>query len=217
MMVEGEALFNDGTAVVIFTIVVAVATGGHFSWGGAGWEFVRVTGAAALIGGAVGIVAGYLTRTIDDPMVEITMTLLTAYGAFIVAQLLDASGVIACVVAGMIMGSWGVRGMRASKRAGALAFWNYSAFLLNSFVFLLMGAQIHLVTLTGYLPQILIGWVAINIARAAVVYAKHAIMHLAGSTDFPLSWATVIGWGDCAVGCRWCWRWRCRPASCIAR
>jgi CPA1 family monovalent cation:H+ antiporter len=54
--------------------------------------------------------------------------------------------------------------------------------------------------LTHYLPEILIGWVAINISRAAVVYAKYAIMRLAGSTDFPLTWATIIGWGGLRGG-----------------
>jgi CPA1 family monovalent cation:H+ antiporter len=133
-------------------------------------------------------------------MIEITMTFLSAYGAFIIAQLLGLSGVIACVIAGMIAGSWGARGMRPSTRAAADSYWNYTAFLLNSVVFLLIGTQIQLPTLTHYLPEILIGWVAINISRAAVVYTKFAIMRLAGSTDFPLTWATIIGWGGLRGG-----------------
>jgi CPA1 family monovalent cation:H+ antiporter len=107
---------------------------------------------------------------------------------------------MACVVAGMITGTWGARGMRPSTMTAADSFWSYVAFLLNSFIFLLIGTQIHLATLTHYLPQILIAWIAINLARAAVVYAKFAIMRLAGSTDFPLSWATILSWGGLRGG-----------------
>jgi CPA1 family monovalent cation:H+ antiporter len=200
MMVEGEALFNDGTAVVLFTIVLGVAGGGEFSWGGAVVQFFRVAGLGALVGAALGLAAGLLTRSVDDPMIEITVTLLSAYAAFIIAQLLGLSGVMACVVAGMIIGTWGARGMRPSTMTAAISFWTYLAFLLNSFIFLLIGTQIQLATLTHYLPQILIGWIAINIARAAVVYAKFAIMRLAGNADFPLSWATILSWGGLRGG-----------------
>ena len=194
MMVEGEALFNDGTAVVVFTIVLGVAAGGEFSWGGAALQFLRITGLAAIVGSVIGIAAGLFTRSVDDPMIEITVTLLSAYGAFIVAQLLGISGVIACVMAGMITGTWGARGMRPSTRAAASTFWTYTAFLLNSFVFLLIGTQIHLATLSYYLPEILLGWIAITVSRAAVVYAKYAVMRTAGSKDLPLSWATILSW-----------------------
>jgi CPA1 family monovalent cation:H+ antiporter len=200
VLVEGEALFNDGTAVVIFTIVLGLATGSEISWSGAAWEFVRVAGLAAMVGAVIGIGAGGLTRTVDDAMIEITVTLLSAYGAFIAAEFLGLSGVIACVIAGLIMGTWGARGMRPSTRTAVDSFWTYAAFLLNSFIFLLIGAEIHLATLTHYLPEILIGWVAINAARAAVVYAKYGMLRAAGSTDFPLAWATVLTWGGLRGG-----------------
>ena len=113
VIVEAESLFNDGTAIVIFTIVLGMATGNELSVGGAVAEFMRVAGLAIVVGGAVGLVISVLTRAVDDPMVEITLTVLTAYGAFIAAEWLHLSGVIACVVAGMVTGNWGAqRGMQ---------------------------------------------------------------------------------------------------------
>ena len=201
VIVEAESLFNDGTAIVIFGIVLAMATGSALSIGGAVVEFARVAGLAVAVGGALGAGIGMLMRSIDDPMVEITLTVLTAYGAFIVAELLGISGVIACVVAGMVTGTWGARGsMSAVTRKVVEAFWSYTAFLLNSFVFLLMGVEINLAKLAHYLPQILLGWVAINVARAAIIYTKYALMRAAGNSAWPLSWATVLTWGGLRGG-----------------
>lgn len=201
VIVEAESLFNDGTAIVIFTIVLGMATGGTLGLGGAVWEFVRVAGLAVVVGMAAGIAVSLLTRSIDDPMVEITLTVLSAYGAFIAAEWLGLSGVIACVAAGMVTGNWGApRGMQGATRAAADVFWSYTAFLLNSFVFLLMGLEINLEKLAHYLPEILIGWVAINLARAALVFSKYAIMRAVGSTGLPLSWAMVLTWGGLRGG-----------------
>ncbi len=201
VIVEAESLFNDGTAIVIFGIVLGMAGGSTLSVGGAMVEFARVAGLAVFIGAAVGVVVSRLSRSIDDPMVEITLTVLSAYGAFILAELLGFSGVIACVVAGMVTASLGKRtSMRPATRYAVDAFWNYTAFLLNSFVFLLMGVEIRLSVLAHYVPEILVGWVAINIARAVFVYAKYAIMRAAGSQGFPLSWATVLTWGGLRGG-----------------
>jgi CPA1 family monovalent cation:H+ antiporter len=200
VMVEGEALFNDGTAVVLFGIVLGFAAGGGMSWTGAGLEFLRVAGLAALVGAAIGFGSGVLTRAIDDAMVEITVTLLCAYGAFISAELLGLSGVIACVVSGLIAGTWGARGMRPSTRGAVDSFWSYAAFLLNSIVFLLIGKEIHLGTLAHYAPQILVGWLAINAARAAVLFTKYGLMRAAGRGGFPLSWATTLTWGGLRGG-----------------
>jgi CPA1 family monovalent cation:H+ antiporter len=200
VLVEGEALFNDGTAVVIFTIVLEAAAGGTISWSGAALEFIRVAGLAGIVGAAVGYAASLLTRAINDTMIELTVTLLAAYGSFIVADWLGLSGVIACVIAGLITGTWGARSMQPATRAAVDSFWSYAAFLLNSVVFLLIGAQVRLLTLTHYLPEILIGWLAINVSRAGIVYAKYAVMRRAGSSDFPAAWAPVLSWGGLRGG-----------------
>jgi CPA1 family monovalent cation:H+ antiporter len=194
VLVEGESLFNDGTAVVVYTLVLGFAAGGDTGWIHVAWDFVRITGLAALVGVLVGVGAGVLTRWIDDPTIELTVTLLCAYGTFIAVELMSASGVIACVMAGLVTGTWGARWMSASTRAAVDSFWSYTAFLLNSFIFLLIGTEIHLSTLAHYLPEILLGWAAINVSRAAIVYLKYLVMRAGGSRDFPLSWATLLTW-----------------------
>ena len=118
VIVEAESLFNDGTAVVIFSIVLSMATGAGFGIGGAVWEFFRVAVLAVAVGIAVGVVVSLLARSINDPMVEITLTVLSAYGSFIAAEFLGLSGVIACVAAGMVSGNWGAPlGMQPATRA----------------------------------------------------------------------------------------------------
>jgi monovalent cation:H+ antiporter, CPA1 family len=200
VLVEGESLFNDGTAVVIFTLVLGFAAGGDTGWMHVAWEFVRITGVAALVGALIGFGAGLFTRAIDDSTIELTVTLLCAYGSFIVAELTGASGVIACVLAGLVTGTWGARWMSGSTRAAVDSFWSYTAFLLNSFIFLLIGTEIHLSKLAHYLPEILLGWVAINVSRAAIVYLKYLVMRASGSRDFSLSWATLLTWGGLRGG-----------------
>jgi CPA1 family monovalent cation:H+ antiporter len=200
MLIEGESLFNDGTAVVLFTLVLGFAAGGDTGWMHVAWEFARVTGLAALVGALIGFGAGVLTRSIDDPTIELTVTLLCAYGTFIVAELLGASGVIACVLAGLVTGTWGARGMSNATRTAVDVFWSYAAFLLNSFIFLLIGTEIHLATLFHYLPEILLAWAAINLSRAAIVYLKYLLMRAGGSREFSLTSATLLTWGGLRGG-----------------
>ena len=201
VIVEAESLFNDGTAIVVFGIVLAMATGHPLGAGGAALEFLRVAGLAAVVGAIVGGAVGTLTRAQDDAMAGIALTVLGGYGSFIAAELLGLSGVIACVVAGLITGTWGAQGRMGAATRGAIdAFWSYAAYLLNSCVFLLMGVEINLAKLALYLPQIAIAWVAINVARAAFVYAKYALMRAGGGAAWPLSWATVLTWGGLRGG-----------------
>jgi CPA1 family monovalent cation:H+ antiporter len=196
VIVEAESLFNDGTAIVLFTIVLGMASGRSLSVGSAALEFVRVAGLASAVGAAVGLAVSLVTRTIDDPTIEITLTVLTAYGAFIAAEWLGLSGVIACVVAGMVTGNWGAqRGMSPATRVAVDAFWSYAAFLLNSFVFLLVGVETDLARLAHYLPEIALAWLAINLARAVIVYGQYGLARLGRSEALSAAWAAVLCWG----------------------
>ncbi|HEX8697441.1 MAG TPA: Na+/H+ antiporter [Myxococcaceae bacterium] len=194
ILVEGESLLNDGTAVVLFTLVVAVALGGEFTVAGATWDFVKVAGMGVLIGGVVGFLIAQVIQRVDDAMVEITLTVIAAYGSFVVAEHFHFSGVIATVVAGMLCGNWVAHvGMSPTTRVAVASFWEYLAFALNSVVFLLIGLEVKLSSLLASWKPILVAYVAVVVGRALVVYGVSGLLRLT-SERVPWSWSAVLTW-----------------------
>lgn len=144
VLVEGESLLNDGTAVVLFTLILGIAQGQEVSTGAAVLDFVKVVGMGVLIGVAMGFAVSKVIQRVEEPMIEITLTTIAAYGSFVAAEQLHYSGVIATVTAGMICGNYAVRtGMGPTTRIAVESFWEYVAFALNSIVFLLIGFEVH--------------------------------------------------------------------------
>lgn len=139
-MVESESLLNDGAAAVGFALLMVIANGGSLSplftsvlllWSVSGGVLAGV-----IVAGASLLIAG---RT-SDHLVEITLTTVIAYGSFLLAEHFQASGVLASLTAGLIVGNIGwKRAICEGGRAHVLAFWEYAAFLANSFVFILIG------------------------------------------------------------------------------
>lgn len=203
MLVEGESLLNDGVAVVIFLIICAVfgLTGADPLTGASeiaayGLKtFVWMAGVGVGLGLMIGTAAAVASRQIDDHLIEITLTTLVAYGSFLLAEELHASGVLSTVAAGMTVGSVGRSyGMSASTRVAVEDFWEYMAFLANSFIFLLVGLQLEPGLLLKSAPAIAVAFVCIILARAAVVYS---LVPLTGRfvQNIPLSWRHVMAWG----------------------
>src|ERR1035437_2893569 len=140
VIIEGESLLNDGTAVVVFQIVLAAVIAGGLSAGkGIGQFLLAVVGGTALWS-ALGYGASKVTQAIDDPQIEITLTTIVAYGSYLLANHLHLSGVIATASAGLIVGNFGAKkGMSATTKVALESFWEYLAFVMNSLVFLLIG------------------------------------------------------------------------------
>lgn len=200
VLVEGESLLNDGTAVVVFTIVLGAVTGGSFSVAQAGLDFARVVGVGALIGAAVGYAISWVIHRVDDPMIEITLTTIAAYGSFVAAERFHFSGVIATVTAGMICGNHAARtGMSPSTRVAVATFWEYLAFALNSIVFLLIGFEVKLQALLSAWKPIVVAYVAMTIGRAIVVQLV-ALLLSQTREKLPRSWAPVLTWGGLRGG-----------------
>jgi len=200
VLLEGESLFNDGTAIVMFNIMLAiagVATHGESTLttdSGLGlWitEFLKVAGGGVLTGVVLGMFASQIIGRIDDALVETTLTTVLAFGSYLVGEhVLGVSGVLAVVAAGIVNGNVGPRGMSATTRVVVFNFWEYAAFLANSFIFLLIGLTIDIVDLFRNLPAIGIALLAVLLARALGIYGLSIF-----NREISIRWKHVLYWG----------------------
>ena len=203
VLVEGESLFNDGIAIVIFSIAltigasVAGGTGEVFSAGDAVIEFLRV----ALGGLAVGSVLGYLVsavvlKNVDDHLIETATSVALAFGSFVIAEEFHVSGVLAVVAAGLFVGNLGTQNTSPTTRITLENFWEFLAFVVNSLVFLLIGLEADLRQLQLNLPLLVVAIVAVLLSRAIVVYL---LTWLHGVIDskrrIPVAYRHIMYWG----------------------
>jgi len=192
IVVEGESLFNDGTAAALFTVLAAGVVSGSLSIRtGVQTFLVQVCGGVA-VGVALGYLVSKFTQRIDDPPLEITLTTILAYGSYLAAQTLHLSGVIATVAAGLTVGNLGARiGMSARTRIALWSFWEYLSFIVNSLIFLMIGLQVHVATLVR-------DWRATALAIGTVVLGR--ILSVYGLVPFsnffgrkiPSTWQHVL-------------------------
>jgi CPA1 family monovalent cation:H+ antiporter len=159
-VVEGENLTNDWTALVLYSFAVAAVVTGTFSLGEAALQFV-LNGVGGL---AIGLAAGWLIREvrrrIDDPPIEITISILSGYAAYLPAETLGLSGVIAAVTVGVYMGWYTPQLTTPVMRMQGVAVWEILTFLLNAVLFLLVGLQLPSVVdeISGHSAGELVGW-----------------------------------------------------------
>ena len=142
LIVEGESMINDGTALVLFRIAVGIATGTAFSVGSASLEFVGNIAGGIAVGLLVGWVATLVIRRLTDTPLVILISVLQAYGAYIGAEEIHASGILAAVVAGLYGGYAMPHSMDADTRLTSLAFWQVLVFGLEVTLFVLLGLQL---------------------------------------------------------------------------
>jgi monovalent cation:H+ antiporter, CPA1 family len=194
LILEGESLLNDGTAVVVFEILLMAAVAGNLGLArGIGHYFLAVIGGAAL-GSAMGYLASRITATVDDAQIEITLTTVLAYGSYLLAHRFELSGVIATACAGLMLGNVGAkRSMSARTLTAMQSFWEYVSFVMNSLVFLLIGLEIH--------PRSMLeNWWAISLAIAAVLLGRMVSIYLfvpisnLFTEKIPWRWQHVFVW-----------------------
>ena len=161
--IEGESLVNDATALVAYRVAVAAAVGGTFSALDAGLEFLGAAIGGIAIGLTVGFVVGEIRRRLEDAPTEITISLLTPYAAFVPADELGLSGVLAAVSAGVYLGWRAPDLISAETRLQATAVWEILAFLLNATLFILIGLQLPVILdgLDAYTAGELVGYSAL--------------------------------------------------------
>jgi len=198
-LVEAESLFNDGTAIVVFGIALgALAT--PISPLEAIASFTGTVVVSTIIGLVFGIVATRLMLVAGDHLVELTISLALAYGTYLAADQLRESGIIATVVAGLVLGTYGRRiGLPESTFTALDTVWEFAAFLLTALVFLLIGLAITFGQLVDDAGAIALGVVGILVGRAIVVYgvlggAGSLIRASRRGPPIRLSWLHILFW-----------------------
>ena len=197
-LMEGESIFNDALAIVLYVIAVDVAFGDSPV---TAQRAVAEFGIEVVVGTAVGVGVGLVTHrlmtALDDHLVEITLSLVTAYGAYLLADRLGGSGVMAVVVAGLLIGNYGTgRAMSASSQVAMTDFWEVVAFLANSALFLIIGLEFHVSDLRGRtLVATSVAVVGMLAGRAIIAFGLLAPFRRSRAAPVPGSWQIAAFWG----------------------
>jgi monovalent cation/hydrogen antiporter len=185
-VIEGESLMNDGTALTAYSVAVAAVVSGSFSAASAGLDFVVDVSGGVLIGLAVGWIAAAARDRLDDPPVEVTISLATGYAAYLPAEALGLSGILAAVTSGIYL-AWKAPVIASPEtRTRAYAVWEILTFLLNAFLFILIGLQLPVVLdglqsrgaseLVGYAAAVIAAVVGVRVLWGfTVVYLVRAL------------------------------------------
>lgn len=190
VMLEGESLFNDGTAIVLFQLALVALLTGQVKLVDGIIDFLLVAGGGLIVGLALGWVVSRLIGAIDDYLVETTLTTVLAFGTYLIAEQLHVSGVLAVVGAGLVNGNLASREMSPTTRIVVLNFWEYVAFLANSIVFLMIGLEIDIPGLMGNWGLILWAIGGVLLSRAIGIYGLSRF-----GRAIPERWRHVMFWG----------------------
>lgn len=190
VLLEGESLFNDGTAIVLFGLAIEALLVGEFNFVDGILDFILVSGGGIIVGLGLGWVASRLIAMVDDHLIGTTLTTVLAFGAYLVAEQLHLSGVLAVVAAGLVTGSIGERGMSPTTRIVVFNFWEYVTFLVNSAIFLMIGLQIEVSALWENRVLGLWAVLAVLVARAISIYGLTSL-----GQGIPSKWRHVLFWG----------------------
>jgi Na+/H+ antiporter len=205
-LIEGESLVNDGTALVAVRYAVAAVVTGSFSLASASADFLLSVAGGIGIGLAVGFLIRQVRRRLDNPPLEITISVLSGYFAYLPAHALDVSGVLAAVAAGIYLGWHTMELTSAQTRLQGIAVWEILFFLLNGLLFALIGLQLPVVVdaLSGFSAGELTLWAAV--VTAVVMAARFAFIFpgvlasrllrrgVSARDGEPWKGATIVAW-----------------------
>jgi CPA1 family monovalent cation:H+ antiporter len=179
VLVEGESLINDGVAITLYTASLGLATAGTADVSGAFVLFLRQVVGGVAIGVVLGLVFSRITATVDDHLIEMTLSTALAYGSYLAAQSVETSGALACVAAGLVHGSYG-RQVGMSERTRRLLddLWEYFGFVVNAVVFLLVGFSANLGNLVQSAGPVLVSIGAVILSRVVVIVIPPELLRL---------------------------------------
>ena len=202
-ILEGESMVNDATGLVVYRFAVAAVVAGSFSLAQASLQFVLVSAGGLVVGLVVGFPLAWLHRHLDDAPIEIAITLLTPFAAYLLAEALDVSGVLAVMATGLYLSRQSSRFFSSNTRLQANAVWNVLVFLLNGLVFLLIGLQLRVIVgtlasrepLTLFIDALLICLTVVLVRIGCVVLAAfplHLFERYLGPRTRQPSWRNVL-------------------------
>ncbi len=195
VLIEGESLFNDGTAIVLFNLMLAVVLTNKVNLISSLGQFFIVSIGGILVGLVLGWLVAQIISRVDNYLIETTLTTVLAFGSYLLADRLGVSGILAVLTAGLVNGNIGQQGMSPTSRIVIFNFWEYVAFLTNSMLFLLIGLQVNITTLLASWQSILWAILAVFVARTVVVYGLSILVKRVAE-PIPLSWQHILNWGD---------------------
>jgi CPA1 family monovalent cation:H+ antiporter len=197
--IEGESLFNDGIAVVLFQIsTVYLITYIEMGWAGVGSGillFLKFALGGVLIGLLLGWIFSQIIRIFDDYPLEIAFSALLFFGAFFIAEHFHVSGVIAVVIGGLVFGSYGAKiGMSETTHTNIHSCWDTITLIANSLIFLMVGLEIRQIDLTGRWGIIVLSIILVLISRTLAIYISTAFVKELSSKDkILLNWGGLKG------------------------
>ncbi len=197
IIMEGESLFNDGSALVLFNLLVGIIVTQQFNPVDSLFEFFKVAAGGLLLGGIVGYMALFLIRHLNDYLTETLVTVIVAYGTFLAAEQLHISPALAVVAAGLLVGNFGQEKVMSPTTQVAVGLsWEFIGFLANSLIFLLVGLQIRAI-------QILNFWEISALAIAVALFSRVVVIGFFSwlanifkpSQSITLKWQLMLIWG----------------------
>ena len=191
-ILEGESLLNDGTGVAAFSAVLGTIVGGSPSASDAVLRFIELAAGGTIVGLGIGFAGLALLRFAEDAQLEIFATLVIAYGSYLIADVFHASGIVAVVVAGIVVARYGAA---IGKLHGPqlLGFWNLIAFVLNAMLFILVGAALPASQLLPVAGLVIATFVIMLATRALPVYGLLAIAAIR-PPPIPWRWRHLTFW-----------------------
>ncbi|HEY1766078.1 MAG TPA: sodium:proton antiporter [Terracidiphilus sp.] len=197
VLIESESLLNDGTAAVAFSLVLAFAQGGQPTPTALSALFIllKTVGGGMLCGIAAGYGALLLMGRTDDHLVEVTFTTIAAFGSFLLAEDLGLSGVLATIMAGLVMGNCQSPRVLTQRGKDTIeAFWEYAAFVANSLVFLLIGMHEASQNFMAIWLPALAAIAVVLLGRAVAIYPLCALFSRS-QLRVPLKQQHTLFWG----------------------
>jgi len=198
-ILEAESLFNDGTGVVLFMVILAmIQNKGPLNPGDAFFQFLIVTGGGALIGALCGFLIRRIIKNTQNHLLELTLTVILAFGTPLLAEHLHCSGIIAVVMAGLLMGKGHSSCMSTKSMKTIEGFWEVIDFIMNSIIFLMIGIQWQAIgknDLFEFKGRILIGGLAVLISRILIIYPTIYSFNKFSKPAIPISWSHILFWG----------------------